>query len=44
VETSTDMHNWTTEGVTLSGSSSNPIASVPRDGPQRFLRLVVEEK
>jgi hypothetical protein len=44
VETSTDMRNWTSEGVNLSGSSSNPIASVPRDAPRRFLRLVVEEK
>lgn len=43
VETSTDLQYWTTEGVTLSDLNPDDIriASVNRDSPQRFLRLVV---
>ena len=42
VETSTDLQNWTTIGVTLSAPNSNQYrtASVALDGPRRFLRLV----
>ena len=43
METSSDLQNWTTEGVSLSGTDADGrvTASVPRDSPQRFLRLVV---
>ena len=45
VETSTDLQNWTTEGVTQSapGPDHRSTATVPRDAPNRFLRLVVGE-
>ena len=44
VETSTDLAAWATAGVTLSAADANGIrtASVIRDAPERFLRLVVE--
>lgn len=43
VETSTDLENWTSSGVTLSEPNLEGIinASVERDLPKRFLRLVV---
>ena len=44
VETSTDLVHWHTEGVSLSeldDISLQRTASISRDGPQRFLRLVV---
>ena len=45
VETSTDLQTWTTEGVVQSapGSDGLATATVPRDSPSRFLRLVVAE-
>ena len=44
VQTSTDLRQWTTEGVVTSdpGDSGIRTATIPRDSPQRFLRLVVE--
>jgi len=46
METSTDLRNWTTEGVVLSEPDveGNRTATVPRDGPRRFMRLVVAEE
>jgi hypothetical protein len=41
VETSTDLEHWTSSGVTLSGPPENLVATVPRDGPRRFLRLKI---
>ena len=43
VETSTDLTHWTTNGVTQSvpGADDRSTASVLRDSPTRFLRLVV---
>jgi len=45
VLTSTDMVNWVSEGVTLSpiGPENRRTATVARDGPRRFLQLVVED-
>lgn len=45
VETSTDLADWTTTGITQSapGADGRTTASVPRDAPQRFLRLVVQD-
>lgn len=42
-ETSTDLQNWTTEGVTLSdiGEDNRRTASVTRDRAARYFRLVV---
>lgn len=42
-ETSTDLTNWTTTGVTLSapGPDGRRTASVPLGAPGRFLRIVV---
>ena len=42
-ETSTDLTQWTTTGVTQSapGPNGRRTASVPLDAPSRFLRLVV---
>lgn len=43
VQTSTDLENWETVGVTLSPGSDHLItASVVRDAPSRFLRLVID--
>jgi hypothetical protein len=42
VKTSTDLENWTTNGVTLSGTPEDQTASVERTSPRRFLRLLVE--
>ena len=43
VETSTDLTHWTTTGVTQSapGADDRSTATVLRDSPDRFLRLVV---
>jgi hypothetical protein len=43
VETSTDLINWSTTGVSLSAQDAGKfrIAAVPLVGPRRFLRLVV---
>lgn len=45
VETSRDLTQWTTDGVTLSGldAENRRTASVPRDAVPRFLRLAVEQ-
>jgi len=45
VETSTDLRTWTMEGVTQSapGPGHRSTATVVRDAPERFLRLVVED-
>ena len=45
VETSTDLQTWITTGVTQSppGPDQRSTATVPRDGPSRFLRLAVED-
>jgi hypothetical protein len=45
VETSTDLQNWTTDGVNWSelAEDGHRTASVERNGPRRFLRLVVSE-
>jgi hypothetical protein len=43
VETSIDLKNWLTEGVTMSGPDVQRTASVVMDSPQRFLRLVVQQ-
>ena len=42
-QTSTDLQNWTSEGVILSelDPNSRRTASVDRDMPQRYLRLLV---
>jgi hypothetical protein len=42
-ETSTDLHTWTTTGVTISAADANKFrtASVPMTGSQRFMRLGV---
>ena len=42
-ETSGNMHNWTSEGVSLSAPDANGYrtASIPADEPLRFIRLVV---
>ncbi len=44
-ETSADLTNWTTTGVTQSapGPNGQSTATVPLDSPRRFLRLVVED-
>ena len=44
VETSRDLGQWTTTGVTLSAldAENQRTASVPRDAAGRFLRLVVQ--
>jgi hypothetical protein len=47
VETSTDMVTWTSDGVTTTftqDEEGQSIAEVPRDGQQRFLRLVLSLK
>jgi hypothetical protein len=46
VQTSLDAKTWTPQGVTLSEPDANGFrtASVPRDAPRRFLRLLVEEE
>jgi hypothetical protein len=43
VETSTDLHNWTTTGVTISGPDANHFytATVARSGTRRFMHLKV---
>lgn len=43
VETSTDLRTWTTEGVTLGELRPDGLlpASVSRQGPNRFLRVVI---
>lgn len=43
VETSTDLRNWTEEGVLYSeiGEDRQRTASIAINGPQRFLRLVL---
>jgi BspA type Leucine rich repeat region (6 copies) len=45
VETSTDLKNWTTAGVTRSvpGADERSIATVPLGASSRFLRLAVED-
>jgi hypothetical protein len=45
VETSTDLQAWTTSGVTQSapGPDQRSTATIPFDGPSRFLRLTVED-
>jgi hypothetical protein len=45
VETSTDLQNWVTTGVTQSapGPDHRSTATVPIDTPHRFLRLTVED-
>ena len=45
-ESSTDLIDWTPEGVTLSApdSSGHRDAAVPHDGPSRFMRLLFSEK
>ena len=45
VETSTDLDNWTTDGVVISNLDIDKqrTASVPLDAPRRYLRLVVSE-
>ena len=44
-ETSIDMTNWTTTGVTQSapGPDGRSTASVPLDAPSRFLRIAVDD-
>ncbi len=42
VETSTNLHDWTRDGVIYSGPIGARVASVPSGSPQRFLRLKVE--
>jgi hypothetical protein len=46
VETSTDMQNWTSDGVTLSDSNEDGMrsATVDRGSSRRFLRLVVDRE
>lgn len=41
VHTSSDMLDWSTEGVVISGPMTNRTATVARSGPQRFMRLEV---
>ncbi|MEY2487236.1 MAG: hypothetical protein QOH39_2884 [Verrucomicrobiota bacterium] len=43
VETSTDLHNWTTTGVTISGPDADHFytATVARSGTRRFMHLKV---
>ena len=41
VRTSSDMLNWSTEGVVISGPMTNRTATVAKSGPQRFMRLEV---
>lgn len=45
VETSTNLAEWSTTGVTQSapGADGRSTATVPRDEPHRFLRLVFED-
>ena len=45
VQTSTDLGRWVTEGVTLSALDPDDrrTATVSRDSPRRFLRLVVAQ-
>ena len=45
VETSTDLQNWASDGVALSelGEDGLRTALINRDGPDRFMRLVVED-
>ena len=45
VETSLDLENWTTEGVTLSGIGPDKVrvATVGRESPRRYLRLMVTQ-
>ena len=42
-QTSTDMEAWVSDGVTLSDpdAEGTRTATVARDGPRRFMRLVV---
>ena len=42
VETSSDLMNWGTDGVVVSGPNASRTASLPMDSPMGFLRLVVE--
>lgn len=46
VETSNDLENWTTDGVTLSDSNEDGMrsATVDRGSSLRFLRLVVDRE
>ena len=43
VESSTDLLNWSSDGVTVSGPDAKQVrtASVSTSGPHRYLRLVV---
>jgi hypothetical protein len=43
VETSTDLHTWTTAGVSISGPDANHFytATVARSGPRGFIRLKI---
>ena len=43
VETSTELQNWTTTGVTqtVPGADQRSTATVSRDGPNRYLRLKI---
>jgi hypothetical protein len=43
VETSIDLKNWGTTGVTMSGPDNQRTASVLMDLHHRFLRLVVQQ-
>ena len=45
VQTSTNLQSWTTQGVvqTAPGPDGRATATVLRDSPSRFLRLVVAE-
>ena len=46
VETSTDLQNWTTDGVTLSDPNEGGmrLATVDRGSSRRFLRLLVDRE
>jgi hypothetical protein len=46
VQASADMETWGTDGVTLSqpDAAGRRAATVARDGPRRFMRLVVERR
>lgn len=46
VESSADLQHWVTDGVTLSDLSpdNTMTASVSRDAPNQFMRLVVSEQ
>ena len=45
VETSEDLQTWATTGVTMTEPDLDGLrtASVDRDSPRRFLRLVVDD-